>query len=256
MKEAEIDFDTVEDLLLQGGYPRLYDRDILPVDFFPSYTETYIQRDVRLIKNIPDLDTFVRFMGLCAGRCGQLLNYQSLANDTGISPNTAKSWISILQASYVIFLLQPFYKNFNKRIIKSPKLYFYDTGLVCSLLRLHKKEDVENYHNKGALFENHVIIELIKAQYNAGLPVNAWFWQDQSGKEIDLLTQSGSDIHAIEIKSGKTFNPSFFQNLAYWQKISGTVAAHCTTVYGGDTSFKTSAGHLLSWKEWIGEENS
>ncbi|HLF65374.1 MAG TPA: ATP-binding protein [Saprospiraceae bacterium] len=253
MRGADIEFATLEDLLYQGAFPRIYDRHIAPPDFFPAYIETYVQRDVRLLKNIPDLDAFVRFMGLCAGRCGQLLSYQSLAHDTGISPNTAKSWISILQASYVVFLLQPYHNNYNKRIIKSPKLYFYDTGMVCSILGLNKAGDVQNYHNKGALFENHIITEHIKTQYNQGLPFSAWFWQDQSGKEIDLLMQSGNETSAVEIKSGKTFNPSFFQNLTYWQNLSGTKPEQCAVIYGGDTSFQTSSGRLISWREWEGK---
>lgn len=253
MQDAKIGFTSLEELLFQGSYPRLYDRNISPPDFFPSYIETYVQRDVRLLKNIPDLDMFVRFMGLCAGRSGQLINYQSLANDAGISPNTAKSWISILQASYVIFLLQPFHTNYHKRIIKSPKLYFYDTGLICSLLGLNRVEDIINYHRKGELFENHVITEVIKDQFNQGLPMNGWFWQDQSGKEIDLIMQSGNNTYAIEIKSGKTFNPSYFQHLSYWQKLSGHDIDQSAVIYGGDSSFKTSSGRLISWREWLGK---
>lgn len=253
LKMAGLPFNTLEDLLFRGGYPRLYDRNIAPVDFFPAYLETYVQRDVRLLKNIPDLDLFVRFMGLCAGRCGQLLNFQSLANDTGISPNTAKSWISILQASYVVFLLQPYHANFNKRITKTSKLYFYDTGLAASLLGLNRMEDLVNYHNKGALFENFVVSEATKDHFNRGIPMNAWFWQSQAGKEIDLLLQAGNEVFAIEVKAGKTFNPSYFQNLQYWQGIAGTSPEHCAVVYGGDNSVQTSNGKLISWRDWEGK---
>ncbi|MCB0531025.1 MAG: ATP-binding protein [Saprospiraceae bacterium] len=253
LKMAGLPFNTLEDLLFRGGYPRLYDRNIAPVDFFPAYLETYVQHDVRLLKNIPDLDLFVRFMGLCAGRCGQLLNFQSLANDTGISPNTAKSWISILQASYVVFLLQPYHANFNKRITKSSKLYFYDTGLAASLLGLNRMEDLVNYHNKGALFENFVVSEATKDHFNRGIPMNAWFWQSQAGKEIDLLLQAGNEVFAIEVKAGKTFNLSYFQNLQYWQGIAGTSPEHCAVVYGGDNSVQTSNGKLISWRDWEGK---
>ncbi|MCB9316118.1 MAG: ATP-binding protein [Lewinellaceae bacterium] len=253
LKMAGLPFNTLEDLLFRGGYPRLYDRNIAPVDFFPAYLETYVQRDVRLLKNIPDLDLFVRFMGLCAGRCGQLLNFQSLANDTGISPNTAKSWISILQASYVVFLLQPYHANFNKRITKTSKLYFYDTGLAASLLGLNRMEDLVNYHNKGALFENFVVSEATKDHFNRGIPMNAWFWQSQAGKEIDLLLQAGNEVFAIEVKAGKTFNTSYFQNLQYWQGIAGTSPEHCAVVYGGDNSVQTSNGKLISWRDWEGK---
>ena len=253
MTAANLQFDALEDLLYQGAFPRLYDRQITPPDFYPAYLETYVQRDVRLLKNIPDLDLFIRFMGLCAGRCGQLLNFQSLASDTGISPNTAKSWISILQASYVVFLLQPYHENFNKRITKTPKLYFYDTGMVCSLLGLHQRDDLRHYHGKGALFENFVITEVIKSHFNRGIPSKAWFWQDQTGKEIDLLVQEGNALFAIEVKAGQTFNPSFFQNLLHWQKISGARPEHCAVVHGGDSAFQTSAGKLISWRGWDGQ---
>jgi hypothetical protein len=253
MKAANLTFDTLEDLLYQGTFPRLYDRNIAPPDFFPAYLETYVQRDVRLLKNIPDLDLFIRFMGLCAGRCGQPLNYQSLASDTGISPNTAKSWISVLQASYVIFLLQPFHTNFNKRITKTSKLYFYDTGMACSLLGLNRAGDVLNYHNKGSLFENFVLSETLKDHFNRGIPMNAWFWQSQAGKEIDLLLQAGSELLAFEVKAGKTFQPAYFQNLQYWQKLFGAKPEHCAVVYGGDTSYDTSFGKLISWRDWEGK---
>lgn len=253
MKAANLPFDSVEDLLFKGSFPRLYDRQIEPSDFFPAYIETYVQRDVRLLNNISNLDLFIRFMALCAGRCGQLLNYQSLASDAGISPNTAKSWISVLQASYVVFLLQPYHNNFNKRIIKTPKLFFYDTGIVCSLLGLNRSEDVLNYHGKGALFENFVITEVVKSHYNRGIPLNLWFWQDQSGKEIDLLLQVNSELYAFEVKAGKTFNMNYFHNISSWQKISGVRPENCAVVYGGDTSFQTSLGKLISWREWSGQ---
>lgn len=250
MKEAEIAPDSLETMLFKGSFPRIFDRGIEPPDFFPSYIETYLQRDVRLLKNISDLDHFVRFMGLCAGRCGQILNLQSLANDAAISPNTAKAWLSVLQASYVVFLLQPWHTNFNKRIIKTPKMYFFDTGLVCSLLGLHLREDLINHYAKGALFENFVVTEMLKQHWNRGLPMNGWFWQDQTGREIDLLVQSGAETFAVEVKAGQTFNPSFFQNLLYWQKLSGAKPEQCAVVYGGEHSFGTSNGQLISWREW------
>jgi hypothetical protein len=250
LKAAGLGYPTVENLLFQGGFPRMFDRSIAPADFFPSYIETYVQRDVRLLKNIADLDQFVRFMGLCAGRCGQILNIQSLANDAAISPNTVKAWLSILQASYVVFMLQPWHENFNKRIVKTPKMYFYDTGLVCSLLGLHTRQDVLNHHLKGALFENFVVLEMMKQHWNAGLPMNAWFWQDKSGKEIDLLLQQGTAMLAIEVKSGQTFNTAYLQNLIYWQNLAQSKPEHCSVVYGGDQSFQTSNGSLIAWKEW------
>ncbi len=251
LKTANTAFDSLDELLFCGGYPRLYDKKIEPPDFFPSYIETYVQRDVRLLKNINDLNRFMQFMGLCAGRNGQILNLQALANDAGLSVNTVKDWLSILQASYIIFLLPPYHVNFNKRIIKSSKLYFYDTGLAISLLGLRKKEDVFNYYAKGALFENYVIAETLKHYFNQGLPMDAWFWQDQTGREIDLLVKSGNTFNAYEIKSGQTFNPSYFNNLTYWQGLSGEKTENCGVIYGGDQSFNTSNGQLISWRDWM-----
>ena len=152
--------NSYEQLIFTGMYPGIYDRSIDPEFFYPSYISTYIERDVRQIKNIGNLNSFTNFLRLCAGRTGQIINLNSIASDAGISPNTAKSWLSILEASYIIYFLQPHYKNFNKRIIKSPKLYFYDTGLVCSLLGIDSTDQVKTYHLKGALFENLIITDL------------------------------------------------------------------------------------------------
>ena len=250
-----ITFQSLDECLWNGGYPRLYSSNLDPNDFFPSYIETYLQRDVRMLKNIGDLDRFVQFMGLCAGRTGQILNLHALANDAGISPNTAKAWISVLQASYIVFLLSPYHKNFNKRITKTPKLYFYDTGLTASLLGLRRLEDLTSFHGKGALFENFVIVELLKKQWNRGEPLDAWFWQDHAGREIDLLVQKGNLLFAYEMKSGQTFNQSFFKNLKSWQSLTGATPEHCAVIYGGDQSFKTSDGNLISWRNWPSQAN-
>jgi predicted AAA+ superfamily ATPase len=250
IKAAGLETANLNDLLYTGAYPRLFDKHIEPLDFYPSYIETYIQRDVRQLKNIGDLDRFIQFMGLCAGRTGQIVNLQSLAGDAGISPNTAKAWISILQASYIVFLLSPYHVNFNKRIIKTPKLYFYDTGLAASLLGLRRSEEVANHFAKGALFENFVILEQLKQHWNQGIPMNAWFWQDHSGREIDLLLQTGTEFRAFEAKSGQTFNTSFFDNLTYWQSLSGAKPDECAVVYGGDQSLNTSNGKLIGWRDW------
>ncbi|MEI6409700.1 MAG: ATP-binding protein [Bacteroidota bacterium] len=250
IKAAGLETANLNELLYKGAYPRLFDKHIEPLDFYPSYIETYIQRDVRQLKNIGDLDRFIQFMGLCAGRTGQIVNLQSLAGDAGISPNTAKAWLSILQASYIVFLLSPYHVNFNKRIIKTPKLYFYDTGLAASLLGLRRSEEIANHFAKGALFENFVILEQLKQHWNQGIPMNAWFWQDHSGREIDLLLQTGTEFRAFEAKSGQTFNTSFFDNLTYWQSLSGAKPEECAVVYGGDQSLNTSNGKLIGWRDW------
>ncbi|MEL7122939.1 MAG: DUF4143 domain-containing protein, partial [Bacteroidota bacterium] len=158
---SNIEFDRYEDLIIKGGYPRLYDKNIEPVDFYPFYVQTYLERDVRQISNIENFNLFNRFIALCAGRIGQVINYESLAKDAGISSKTVRSWLSILETSFIIYRLQPFYKNFNKRLIKTPKLYFFDTGVACSVLGLSNSNEVSNYYQKGALFENLAINEIL-----------------------------------------------------------------------------------------------
>lgn len=239
--------DSYEQLIFKGMYPGIYDRDIEPGFFYPSYISTYIERDVRQIKNIENLNRFSNFLQLCAGRAGQIVNLNSLATDAGISPNTAKSWLSILEASYIIFFLQPYYKNYNKRIIKSPKLYFYDTGLACSLLGIIAADQIKTYHSKGALFENLIITELIKSRLHHGVNPRFYFWQNKTKQEIDLIIDKPEGPVAIEIKSGMTMNDSYFTNLKYWQKITDEKSENLNVIYGGDTDLKTSKGNYISW---------
>ncbi len=234
-------------LIFNGFYPRLYDQDIDPNDFFPNYIQTYIERDVRLLQNIHDLTLFVRFLKLCAGRTGQLLNLNSLANDCGISPNTAKSWISVLQTSFIIFLLQPHYRNFNKRIVKTPKLYFYDTGLACSLLEIRTENQLLTHYLRGGLFENLILSELIKKRFNNGLRNNCYFWRDNKGVEIDCIIENGDLLIPVEIKSGDTYNKDFFKNINYWNTLPDNYVENSFVIYGGDTSRDTKEGKLLSW---------
>jgi len=176
LQEQGIPFDKYEDLIFKGFYPRIYDKKIDPVDFYPNYLQTYIERDVRLLQNIHDLNHFIRFIKLCAGRIGQLLNLSSLANDCGISVNTAKAWISVLEASFTIYLLQPHHKNYNKRLVKMPKLYFYDSGIACSLLEIRSANQLSSHYARGSLFENLMISELIKGRFNNGLRNNCFFF--------------------------------------------------------------------------------
>lgn len=240
--------NSFEEYLFKGFYPRLYDKDIEPVDFFPNYIQTYVERDVRLLQNIHDLSLFIRFLKLCAGRIGQLLNLNSLANDCGISPNTAKSWISVLEASFVIFLLQPHHINFNKRLVKMPKLYFADVGLASSLLEIRTEQQIPTHYLRGALFENLVLSEFLKNRYNAGLRNNCYFWRDNKGVEIDCLMETGNQLIPVEMKSGSTYNEDFFKNLNYWNKISGNQPENGFVVYGGNVSRETKYGKLVSWR--------
>lgn len=241
--------DQYETLIFKGQYPHIYDRDIDPTDFYPAYIQTYVEKDVRLMKNIGDMNQFIQFTRLCAGRTGQLLNYTSLANDAGISPNTAKAWLSILESSYILYRLQPFHRNFNKRLVKSPKLYFYDTGVACSLLGIHDKNQVNSHYMKGALFENLILNEFIKRNFNQGQRQFLYFWQDHQGNEIDCLLVEGETITPIEIKSGKTMTNSYFDNLKYWYQQSGKEGENGYVVYGGEQSMKTTFGSFISWRE-------
>jgi predicted AAA+ superfamily ATPase len=207
-----------------------------------------VERDVRLIKNIGDINAFIQFTRLCAGRIGQLLNYASLANDAGISPNTAKAWLSILESSYILYRLQPYYHNLNKRLVKSPKLYFYDTGVACSLLGIRTEEQINLHYMRGALFENLIINEFIKRNVNQGENRQPYFWQDNHGKEIDCLLVDGERITPVEIKSGKTMSTNYFDNLKSWASMSETQQAKGYVVYGGEQSMQTSAGALIGWQ--------
>ncbi|CAK6518315.1 ATP-binding protein [Rickettsia helvetica] len=223
--------------IFKGGYPSLHSLNIPTIRFYQSYIQTYIERDVRQLKNIGDLNQFHNFLKLCAGRIGQIISFSSLAQDCGISHTTARQWLNILEASCIIFFLQPFYKNFNKRLIKMPKLYFYDTGLACNLLGLEQDKQLETHYLKGALYENLVILELLKGRLNLGLPANFYFWRDKTGHEIDCIGEWGGKIKAIEIKFNSTLQKDFIKNLTYFSKFDPNIENYL--VYNGtqDGSF-------------------
>ena len=239
-------------LIINGFYPRIYDQQILPDDFYPSYLQTYIERDIRTLRAIENLRTFSGFLGLCAGRMGQLLNLTSLANDAGISVNTAKAWLSLLEASYIIFLLQPYHRNFNKRIIKAPKLYFYDTGVASSLLRIQDPAMLSGHYLVGALFENLVISELIKSAVHQGKRPLIWYWRESNGREIDCIIESeGNRIDAIEIKAGQTFNTDYLKNLKSFPDLSAGNAIRKTVIYrGADSTISGNIG-VLTWEDFV-----
>ncbi len=248
LRNVDINFSSYEQLIFKGFYPRIYDKGIEPADFFPSYIQTYIERDVRLLQNIRDLNLFIRFMKLCAGRTGQLLNMNSLANDTGVSVNTVKSWISVLEASFIIFLLQPHHKNFNKRLVKMPKLYFFDTGLACSLLDIETASQLETHYLTGGLFENFIISELIKSRYHRGLRNNCYFWRDHKGNEVDCLIEKAQKLIPVEIKSARTYTKKLFTGLNYWKKISANEKKETFLVYGGDSDKLIEENRIIAWK--------
>ncbi len=231
--------------LFKGGFPPLYDRELKPNDWLGQYTQTYLERDVRTLINVGDLETFERFLRLCAGRSGQVLNIASLADDAGISAMTAKRWLSLLTASYTITLLRPHLKNFNKRMVKSPKLYFYDTGLLCYLLGIRSAEELLVHSLRGAIFETYVVSELTKACFNSGIEPPLYFWRDSQGHEIDVIIEDGEKLFPIEIKSGQTVNSSMFKTLNWWRSLTNTQAA--MLIYGGDSSYTRNNTDVRPW---------
>ena len=233
--------------LQKGFYPPIYDRQIEPADRLPNYIYTYIERDVRQIKNIPDLNTFTLFVKLCAGRIGQLLNLSSLANETGVSVNTVKSWLSILEASFIVFRLMPHHQNYNKRLVKMPKLYFHDTGLACSLLGIATEKQVSSHYQVGSLFENMVISELLKYRLNHGKDNNLFFWRDKSGREIDCLLDNVLNKICVEIKSGKTITAEFIKGLTSYQQLAAPEKVESFLIYGGDQKQMRNDVTLLPW---------
>ena len=240
---------TIDEEIYKGAYPRLYDKNITPTDYYPYYIQTYVERDVRLMKNIGDLSKFIRFIKLCAGRIGQLLNLSGLANECGISVSTATAWMSLLEASYIAYLLKPDHNNYAKRLVKSPKLYFHDTGLACSLLDIKSAEQVSTHFLRGGLFENLVINEFIKESLNKGEESNLTFWRDSTGNEIDLLQTIAGKQNAYEIKSGATYTSDYFKGISKWAKLSGAAPEQCFAIYAGDKSMKTSYGEVMSWNK-------
>ncbi len=244
------DFEPTQ-LIVNGFYPRVYDQQIKPSDFYPSYLQTYIERDIRTLRSVENLQTFSRFLGLCAGRTGQILNLSSLANDAGISVNTAKAWLSLLESSYIIYLLQPYHRNFNKRIIKSPKLYFYDTGVVSSLLRIHDPGMLLNHYLFGALFENLVITEIIKSQVHQGTRPSVWYWRESNGMEVDCIIERGDNtIDALEIKAGQTFSEDYLRNLKSFPLISSEQKITRTVIYRGSESTVIKDINIISWPDF------
>jgi len=236
------------EFVFKGMYPRIYDRGIPPELFYSDYIQTYVERDVRSIKNIGNLSNFSRFLSLCAGRIGQLLNIDSLASDVGIASNTAKEWLSILEASYIIYTLKPHHKNFNKRLVKRPKLYFYDTGLACNLLQINSVNELDMHFAKGNLFENFILTELLKKRFNNAKTSNLYFWRDHHGKEIDCIIEKANSLIPIEIKSSKTYQKEHFKNMNYWNKLSDNSKENSYLVYSGNESDHLAYGNLMSWK--------
>ncbi|HEY5469057.1 MAG TPA: ATP-binding protein [Bacteroidales bacterium] len=228
----------LREIIFRGFYPPIYDQPVAADKWYSNYIRTYLERDVRQIKNITDLNAFERFLRLCAGRTGQLLNMNSLSIESGVDNKTIASWIGVLESSFILYRLQPHHRNFNKRIVKMPKIYFYDTGLACALLGIQNAEQL-NYHPLfGSLFENFVIGELLKFRYNQAKTNNLYFWRDNTGHEIDLIIENMDKLYPVEIKSGKTITDKFFEGILYWFKMSGEKSG--AIVYAGESGQKRS----------------
>lgn len=249
MRDGRVLPGSIDEEIFMGAYPRLFDKGISPADYYPYYIQTYVERDVRQLKNIGDLSRFVKFIKLCAGRIGQLLNLSSLANECGIAVATVSSWLSLLEASYICYTLKPDWNNFSKRLVKTPKLYFYDTGLACSLLDIHQAGQLESHFLRGGLFENMVVNDFIKQSWNQGKEVDLRFWRDSQGNEVDLLKYDDGKVNAYEIKSGATFSEDYFKGLTKWAALSGSSVDSLHVIYGGKIGLNTSKGKLIAWGE-------
>jgi uncharacterized protein len=241
--------DNFETSIFKGFYPRLFDKQIDPIDYYPSYIQTYLERDVRNISNIQNLAVFKTFLEIIAGRTGQIINFTSISNETGVDQKTIKNWFSILETSFIVFFVRPYSKNYNKRLTKSPKMYFYDTGLACSLLRITQSDQISRHFLKGALFENLVFAELMKSFLNRFRQAQIYFWRDNTGNEVDCILNVGETERIVEIKSGTTISSDFFKGLEYYKKLSGLPDEQFFLVYGGMEQQIRSSGKVLGWNQ-------
>jgi predicted AAA+ superfamily ATPase len=235
---------------LKGGYPAIWAKNT-PVNLFsPSYYTTYIERDVRQIVNIKDVYLFQKFIRLVAGRIGSECNASSLANETGVTAKTITNWFSILVASYVVYMLPPYYENIGKRLIKTPKVYFYDTALACYLLGIETESQLSVHPLRGALFENMVINEVVKERFNSGKDPNLFFFRDTSGKEVDLVHTRGNELYIYEIKSAKTYNREFFKGIDYMKSIFGERITHSALIFDGETEIASTQNGIYNFRHF------
>lgn len=240
---------SLDEMLFHGGYPALYDRDLTPEDWFPNYVATYLERDVRQLIAVRDLTQFQRFVKMCAARSGQMLNLTALGADCGISAVTAREWLSVLEASYLVMRLQPYHRNFGKRLVKTPKLYFLDVGLMAWLLGIRDAAAIATHAARGALFETYVISELVKQRFNTGRPSDLYFWRDNIGHEVDVLYETPVGLQAVEIKSGGTFASDWPASVRKWQDFAGDEALRPVIVYGGKGGYERETCRVVGWRE-------
>jgi len=238
------------DLMLKGFYPKIYDLDFNAYEYYTDYLITYVERDVRQIKNIGNLVNFKRFMQLVAGRVGQILSLSSLANDVGVNHKTIESWLSVLEASYITYRLQPYFENYGKRVIKSPKLYFYDVGLLSHLLGLNNQEELNRHFARGQIFENLVLNEQIKRIANSRSSDKIYFWRDNNGNEIDLIIDKGATLQGIELKSSRTYSNDMLKGLDYFQKLNTKKDKETYLIYAGEIEQELNAHQMLNWRNF------
>jgi len=242
--------DQLNGLLLKGGYPALYDRPLAADDWFPNYVASYLERDVRQLLAVRDLTLFQRFVRMCAARSGQLLNLAGLGADCGISAVTARHWLSVLDASYITMRLPPYHRNFGKRLVKTPKLYFLDPGLMAWLLGIRDADTLSTHASRGALFETWVVAELVKRRFNSGGSAELFFWRDNLGHEIDIVHETPQGLQAIEIKSGSTFAGDWPQALRKWTALADQALVQPQIIYGGDGHYQREGCDVMGWREF------
>jgi hypothetical protein len=238
----------INKVLFTGFYPRIHDKKLNPTEALSFYVSTYLERDIRALINVKDLSKFEKFLKLCAGRAAQIINLSNLANDCGINHNTAKSWLGVLEASYVIFFVRPHQANFGKRLIKAPKLYFTDCGLAAYLLDIQNAQHIANHPLKGALFENFVVAELLKARTNHGKNSNIYFFRDNVGNEVDIILDNGASVKPVEIKLGSTINDDYFKSLRYYQRINKKNSLKSALIYGGNENQRRETFDIFSYR--------
>ncbi|MCP9770172.1 ATP-binding protein [Lacihabitans sp. LS3-19] len=249
LEKAGLLSENYEEALIKGFYPAIYNRNLSSTDFYNNYLQTYVERDITTLVNVRDLSKFRAFIRLCAARVGQLLNLNDIANGCGISQPTAKSWLSILETSYIVFQLTPYFQNFNKRIVKSPKIYFFDTGLLCHLLGIKKAQDLLLNPYKGSLFENLTIAQLYKESAHNAINNEYYFWRDSNGHEVDLLSIEGLKYHIFEIKSSKTILSEQFKGLDHFEEFAKDYVLSKTLIYGGKDNQKRTNYIIKPWNK-------
>jgi hypothetical protein len=249
LESASLLPEKIETLIYKGSYPKAHAESVSVDRLYSNYLRLYVERDVRQIKNVSDLNVFQKFMRLCAGRIGQLLNINSLSGDCGVNAATVKAWLSLLEASYVIVLLHPYYENFGRRLTKGPKLYFLDTGIACSLLKIRSAQELSEHYLRGGLVESLIITDFLKQQYNLEQQPSVYFWRDAAGHELDCIIDDARYPVPVEIKSSQTVTTDFFKELKFWHKKTGQPKdAPKYLVYGGSEDHHWPDADVISWR--------